>query len=172
MFKTSMLKSLSRKWFVAAVCCLCTTADAKPVQCDVCGGRLSKQYWTYNERTCCSQACIDELRPQCSVCGKVIRDDYRKSGGRIYCGKDCFLTSLPKCEICNSSIEKGFTVSHHQYCARCMEKQPGDRFQSVKDLAFELEEISSDAPLGVPIGPAAADHPSARRTRLRARHLL
>lgn len=119
-----MLKFPSRRWFVATLCCLCATVIAEPTRCDVCGGRLSGKYWTYNGQTCCSQACIDQLRPKCSVCGKTITGDYRQADGKTYCGETCFLTTLPKCEICNAPIEKGFTVNRHHYCKPCMEGKP------------------------------------------------
>ncbi|MEN8255220.1 MAG: hypothetical protein ABFR33_07100 [Verrucomicrobiota bacterium] len=119
-----MGRILSRRLFVAAVFCICAVAGAKTERCDVCGGRLSRRAWTYNGRKCCSQACIDQLRPRCSVCGNAIRDNYHKADDKIYCGKVCFLTTLPKCEICKSPIEKGFTVTQHHYCERCMEKLP------------------------------------------------
>jgi len=121
---SNMLKPLSRRLALAAILSLCAAAGAQPTRCDVCGGQLSEQYWTYNSRTCCSQTCIDELRPQCSVCGKIIRDDYNKSDGRIFCGKTCFDTTLPECEICKSPIEKGYVVTSHNYCERCMETHP------------------------------------------------
>lgn len=119
-----MLKTLSRRLFAAAFFFTCLAAGAGPTQCDVCGGRLSSQAWTYNNRTCCSQSCIDELRPKCSVCGNTIRGDYSKSDGNIYCSKACFLATLPKCEICKVPIEKGFIVTRHHYCAHCMETLP------------------------------------------------
>jgi len=109
---------------MTAVCCVCAVAGAKTERCEACAGRLPRQSWMYNGRMCCSQTCIDQLRPRCSVCGNVIRGDYRKADGKVYCGKACFLTTLPKCKICKSPIEKGFTVTRHHYCARCMEKQP------------------------------------------------
>jgi hypothetical protein len=119
-----MLKTISRRLFMAAVCYACTASGAGPKRCEVCGGQLSRQSWTYNEQVCCSQACIDELRPKCSVCDNTIRNDYRKANDKIYCEEACFLTTLPKCEICKTPIKKGFTVTQHHYCERCMEKCP------------------------------------------------
>ncbi len=110
--------------FTAAVCCAGATAGAAAQRCAVCGGRLAKQALTYDGRTCCSQACVDKLRPICSVCGNIIRGDYRTADGKIFCGEACFHTTLPKCEICKSPIEKGFTVTSHHYCERCMETLP------------------------------------------------
>jgi len=119
-----MSGTLSRRLFVVALFFICAVAGAKTERCEVCGGRVPRQAWTYNGQMCCSQACIDQLRPQCSVCGNIIRGDYHKADDKIYCGKACFLTTLPKCEICKSPIEKGFTITRHHYCERCMEKRP------------------------------------------------
>lgn len=118
------MKIRSKLLFMAAVIYACTATHAGPTRCDVCGGQLPRQAWTYNEQVCCSQACIDTLRPHCSVCGKTIRGDYRKAGEKIYCGRECFLTTLSKCEICRTPIEKGFTVGRHHFCGNCMETQP------------------------------------------------
>ena len=119
-----MLKTLSRQLFMAVVFYACAVAGAGPSRCEVCGGQLPRQAWTYQDRACCSQACIDELRPKCSVCGTAIQGDYSKANGQNYCSKACFLTTLPKCEICKAPIEKGFTVTRHHFCEHCMETLP------------------------------------------------
>jgi len=58
------------------------------------------------------------------VCQKVIRGKYSEADGNIFCGAACFQTTLPKCELCKGPIEKGFTITRHQYCESCVEKQP------------------------------------------------
>jgi hypothetical protein len=102
----------------------CAAAEALPADCDVCGRQISGEYWTYEGRTCCSETCIDALRPHCSVCDRIIRDDFCKADGKIFCDKDCFDTTLTKCDVCKSPIEEGYTVTHHNYCSRCMETLP------------------------------------------------
>jgi hypothetical protein len=118
---------VKRRFIVLCAAILAVAAPvsvAAPRRCEVCGGRISGQYWEYNERTVCSESCLDTLRPRCSVCNRVIRDEYRKSEGRIFCSEACFQTILPKCEICKTPFEKGYTVTRHRYCESCMESLP------------------------------------------------
>lgn len=119
-----MTQPLSRRLFTLGICGVTLSPRAQKVRCEVCGGRLPREAWTYEGKTCCSQSCIDQLRPVCSVCGNVIRGGYNQSQGMPFCGTACYRTTLPKCEICKSPIEEGFTVTRHQYCKRCVETRP------------------------------------------------
>lgn len=115
----------SRRWFAAALCCIALTVQAQQrPQCDVCGGKLKRQAWTLGEKKMCSEACVDQIRPKCSVCKAVIRGKYSKAKGQIFCCDACFHTILPKCEICKKPVEKGFSITRHDYCETCMKQQP------------------------------------------------
>jgi hypothetical protein len=119
-----MKTALSTCLLTAAICCIGITADAMSLRCDVCDEKLGRQQWTYDEQTVCSQHCVDALRPVCSICKNVIHGKYSESDGKIFCSTTCFQTTVPKCEICKRPIEKGFSITRHNYCERCVEKQP------------------------------------------------
>ncbi len=120
------MSEFSRRLFATAALLIgvATVGAAPSMRCHVCAGRLSEQYWTYENKICCSEACVDLLRPRCARCEKVIDGKYVESEGAVYCGQNCFNTTLPDCEICNEPIYEGFNITSHNYCQRCVERSP------------------------------------------------
>jgi tetratricopeptide (TPR) repeat protein/TolB-like protein len=62
------------------------------------------------------------------------------------------ILSAPAPEMAASGTDAPAELS--RVVARCLEKQPGQRFQSASDLAFALRELTT-APVGTPAGVAA-----------------
>jgi hypothetical protein len=80
------------------------------------------------------------------------------------------ILSAPAPEVAASGTNAPAELS--RVVARCLEKQPGQRFQSASDLAFALRELTT-APVGTPAGlatPVAGPTPlTPTRSRPRAR---